>query len=71
MKRGEKSQQELNKIEISYMPDRGFRVIVIQILTRLETRAEVLSGTLNKDTENKQTKKQSMTKKLSNIFKIQ
>ena len=41
-----------NKTEISNMPDRGFKVTVIKILTGLEKRVEDISETLNKETEN-------------------
>ena len=39
---------QLNEMEISNMPDREFKVIVIKTLTRLEETVENLSETLNK-----------------------
>ena len=44
--------KDLNKMEISNMPDREFQVMVIKILTGLEKTVEDLSETLNKEIEN-------------------
>ena len=38
-------------MEVSNMPDRGFTVMVIKILTRVEKRMEAFSDTLNKEIE--------------------
>lgn len=46
------SEKELNEIEISNMPDKGFREIIIKIFTRFERQVEELSENFNKDIEN-------------------
>lgn len=43
--------RELNKTEVNNMPNRQFKVMVIEILTGLEKRMEDLSETLNKEIE--------------------
>ena len=45
--------RELNKTEISSMPDRKFKAMVVKILTRLEKRVEDLSETINRDRKHK------------------
>lgn len=42
-------QKNLNETEISNMPDREFKVMIINILIRLEKTREDLSETLKKD----------------------
>ena len=49
-------------MEISNMPDRGFKVMVRKILIELEKRVEDLSETVNKKPENTQKKNQSERK---------
>ena len=41
--------RELNKMEISNMPDREFKAMIIKIFTGLEKRVEDLSEILNKE----------------------
>lgn len=38
-------------MEINDMPDRGFKIMVIKILTGIEKRREAFSETLNKEIE--------------------
>lgn len=40
--------KDLSKMEISNMPDREFKVLIIKILTRLEKRVEDNSEAFNK-----------------------
>ena len=42
-------------MEISNVPHREFKVMVIKILTQFKKRVEDLSETLNKEMENNQT----------------
>lgn len=44
--------KEVNHMEISNMPDKELKVMVINILTGLEKRVQDLHEILNKDTEN-------------------
>ena len=44
--------RHLNKMKISNISDREFKVIIIRILTGLEKRVENLSKILNNDIEN-------------------
>ena len=46
------SEKELNKREISNMPDEGIKVMIVKIFTRLERRMEELSEAFNKEIEN-------------------
>ena len=43
------SVKELNETEISNLPDKEFRVIVIKMLTELWRRMDELSENFNKD----------------------
>lgn len=52
MKEQDKNYRELNETDISNMPDKGFEVMVIKILIRLETRVDELSKDFSKETEN-------------------
>lgn len=42
---------DLSKRDISNMPDRKFKVMIIMIVTGLEKRVENISETLNKETK--------------------
>ena len=44
--------RELNETEISNMPDKELKVMVIKILTQLEKRVKDLSEIFNKEIEN-------------------
>lgn len=45
-KQDETTARDLNKTDISYMPDRESKVIIIKILTGYEKRMEDISETL-------------------------
>lgn len=48
------SEKELNEMEVSNMPVKEFKLVIIKILTKLDTRAEELSDTFTKEIVNKQ-----------------
>ena len=43
------TEEELNEMEISNMPDKELELINIKMFTRLEKRVEELSETFNKE----------------------
>lgn len=43
--------RDLSKTDVSNMPERAFKVIVIKILTGLQKRVEVISETLKTEIE--------------------
>lgn len=45
----------LNKMVISHLPDKEFKVMVEEILTRLERSADELSRNVHRETENIKT----------------
>ena len=47
-RRKKKPVKELNETEISNVPDKEFKVMIIRILPRLEKRVKELSETSNK-----------------------
>ena len=49
--------RDLNDTEISNMPDREFKIVIIAVLTGFEKRVEDLSETLNRDRKHKKEKK--------------
>lgn len=46
------SEKDLNEIEISDLPDKEFKILVIKILTELGRRMNEYSENFNKETEN-------------------
>ena len=46
------SEKELNKTEISSLPDKEFKVMVIRMLTELGRRMDEYSENFNKELEN-------------------
>lgn len=46
------SEKELNAMEISNLPDKEFKVLVIKMLTELRERMDELSENVNKEIEN-------------------
>ena len=42
-----KSQDQINKNEISNLPEREFRIMIVKILQRLENRMEKMQETSN------------------------
>ena len=54
---GRKSKDQINKEEISNLPEREFRIMIVKMLQRLENRMEKIQETINtvntitKDTE--------------------
>ena len=52
IKEQDKITRQLNEMEISNMPNKEFKVIVIKRIPGLEKRVEDLSETLNKEIEN-------------------
>ena len=49
------------------MPDREFKEIVIEILTKFEKRVENLNGTLNKEIENIKKNQSEMKNSITEI----
>lgn len=49
------SEKELNEMELSNLPDKEFKVMVEEILTRLERSADELSRNVHRETENIKT----------------
>ena len=46
------TEKELNKMEVSNLPDKEFKVMVIKALMALERRVDELSENFNKEIEN-------------------
>lgn len=46
------SQKSLNEVEVSNLPDRTFKVMVIRMLIQLRITMDELSENFNKETEN-------------------
>ena len=46
------SEKELNEIEISHLPDKGFKVIAIKMLSKLGRRMDEHSKNFKKEIEN-------------------
>ena len=63
--------KSLNETEISDMPDKEFKVMVIEILTRLDKRVEVLSESFKKQKENINKNKSDMMNSITEKYKIQ
>ena len=57
--------RDLSKMEISNMPSRKFKVLIIKILTGFEKKVENISETLNKE-----IKKEAEMKKTINEINI-
>ena len=45
---GRKSEDPLNKEEISYLPEREFRIMIVKMLQRLENRMEKMQEAFNR-----------------------
>ena len=74
---GRNSQDQINKEEISNLPLREFRIMIVKILWRLENRMEKMQETFNtvntisKDIEeirNKQTEMNNTITEIKNIL---
>ena len=48
----ENSEKELNEMEISNLPDKEFKIMVIKMCTSLERKVDIFSKNLNKEIEN-------------------
>ena len=59
--------RNLSEMDISSMPDREFKVMIIMILTGLEKRVEDISEALNKGTENIKRSQSEMKNTLNKI----
>ena len=55
--------RDQRKMDINNMPDRGFKAMVIKILTGFQERVGDLSETLDKETENKKRNNHKCLKK--------
>ena len=69
-KQGRNSQDQINEEEISHLPEREFRIMIVKMLWRLENRMEKMQeafntvNTITKDTgetKNKQTEMNNTT----------
>ena len=74
---GRNSQDQINKEEISYLPEREFRIMIVKMLQRLENRMEKMQeafnivNTVTKDIEeikNKQTEMNNTITEIKNIL---
>ena len=65
-KQGRNSQDQINKEEISYLPEREFRIMIVKMLQRLENRMEKMQeafntvNTITKDIEETKSKQTEM-----------
>ena len=70
---GRNSQDQINKEEINNLPEREFRMMIINMLPRLENRMEKMQGALNtvntitKDIEEIKNKKIEMNNTITEI----
>ena len=44
---GRNSQDQINKEEISNLPEREFRIMIVKMLQRLENRMQKMQDTIN------------------------
>jgi len=58
--------KELYRTEISNMPDREFKVMIIKIVTGLEERVEDFSETLSTEIKNNQSEIKNITNEIKN-----
>ena len=58
-KQNKTAEKELNKTEISNLPDEEFKVIVTKMLTKLRKRMHEYIKNFNKDMENISSKQKS------------
>ena len=75
---GRNSQDQINKEEISNLPEREFRIMIVKMLQRLENRMEKMQeafntvNTITKDIEeikNQQTERNSTITEIKNTLK--
>ena len=59
-------EENLNEMEISNLPDKDFKVMVIKILIKLRRRMDELSKNLNKQNIDESTKQKSPTEEDNN-----
>ena len=72
-KQGRNSQDQINKEEISYLPEREFRIMIVKMLQRLENRMEKMQeafntvNTITKDIEEIKNKQTEMNNTITEI----
>ena len=76
-KQGRNSQDQINKEEISYLPEREFRIMIVKMLQRLENRMEKMQEAFNtvntitkdmKEIKNKQTEMNNTITEIKNTL---
>ena len=72
-KQDRNSQDQINKEEISYLPEREFRIMIVKMLQRLENRMEKMQeafntvNTITKDIEEIKNKQTEMNNTITEI----
>ena len=60
--------RDLSETDLSYMPDKEFKVMIIKILTGLEKRVEDISKTLNTEIKKKQSEIKNTINEIKNTL---